>query len=112
MRRDEHFISLILKCRDDFDTINAFIDFIKHQDGELSGFAEIIKTAVESVDEGEKTWQKYRIEDGLVHAVIKLIDSAAGDNELTDCCLDILDEIYRKRILTDSAVSKLLDGAE
>lgn len=112
LRRDERFISLILKCRGDFDTINAFIDFIKNQDGELSSFAEIIKTAVESVDEGEKTWQKYRIEDGLVHAVIKLIDSATGDDELTDCCLDILDEIYRKRILTNSAVSKLLDGAE
>lgn len=111
-RRDEGFISLILKKRGDFDTINAFIDFIKKQDGELSGFAEIIKAAVESVDEGEKTWQKYRIEDGLVHAVIRLIDSANGDNELTECCLDILDEIYRKRILTDSAISKLLEGAE
>ena len=112
LQRDESFISHILKSRGDFDTINAFVNFIKKQDGELSCFAEIIKTAVESVDEGEKTWQKYRIEDGLVHAVIRLIDSAAGDNELTDCCLDILDEIYRKRILTDSAVSKLLDGAE
>lgn len=112
LQRDEHFVSQILKSRGDFDTINAFIDFIKKQDGELSSFAEIIKTAVESVDEGEKTWQKYRIEDGLVHAVIKLIDSATGDDELTDCCLDILDEIYRKRILTNSAVSKLLDGAE
>ena len=112
LKRDEHFISQILKSRGDFDTINAFIDFIKKQDGELSGFAEIIKTAVESVDEGERTWQKYRIEDGLVHAVIRLIDSANGDNELTECCLDILDEIYRKRILTDSAISKLLEGAE
>lgn len=112
LKRDEHFISQILKSRGDFDTINAFIDFIKKQDGELSGFAETIKTAVESVDEGEKTWQKYRIEDGLVHAVIRLIDSANGDNELTECCLDILDEIYRKRILTDSAISKLLEGAE
>ena len=112
LRRDEGFISLILKKRADIDTINAFIDFIKMQNGELSAFAKIIKTAVESVAEGTRTWQKYRIEDGLVHAVIRLIDSANGDNELTECCLDILDEIYRKRILTDSAISKLLEGAE
>ncbi len=112
LRRDEHFISQILKSRGDYDTINAFINFIKNQDGELSCFAEIIKTAVEKLDEREKTWQKYRIEDGLVHAVIKLIDLASGDDMLTECCLDILDEIYRKRILTDSAVSKLLEGAE
>ena len=112
LRRDEGFISLILKKRADIDTTNAFIDFIKTQNGELSAFAEIIKTAVESVAEGTRTWQKYRIEDGLVHAVIRLIDSANGDNELTECCLNILDEIYRKRILTDSAISKLLEGAE
>jgi ketopantoate reductase len=112
LRRDEGFISLILKKRADIDTINAFIDFIKMQNGELSAFAKIIKTAVESVAEGTRTWQKYRIEDGLVHAVIRLIDSANGDNELTECCLNILDEIYRKRILTDSAISKLLEGAE
>ena len=112
LRRDEGFISLILKKRADIDTTNAFIDFIKTQNGELSAFAEIIKTAVESVAEGTRAWQRYRIEDGLVHAVIRLIDSANGDNALTECCLDILDEIYRKRILTDSAISKLLKGVE
>lgn len=112
LRRDEGFISLILKKRADIDTTNAFIDFIKTQNGELSAFAEIIKTAVESVAEGTRAWQRYRIEDGLVHAVIRLIDSANGDNALTECCLDILDEIYRKRILTDSAISKLLEGVE
>ena len=112
LRRDEGFISLILKKRADIDTTNAFIDFIKTQNGELSAFAEIIKTAVKSVAGGTRNWQKNRIEDGLVHAVIRLIDSTNGDNELTECCLDILDEIYRKRILTDSAISKLLEGAE
>lgn len=112
LRRDEGFISFILKKRADIDTTNAFIDFIKTQNGELSAFAEIIKTAVESVAEGTRAWQRYRIEDGLVHAVIRLIDSANGDNALTECCLDILDEIYRKRILTDSAISKLLEGVE
>ena len=112
LRRDERFISLILKKQGDIDTIDAFIDFIKIHDDDLSSFAEVIKTAVESVNERAKTWQKYRIEDGLVHAVIKLIDSAIGNNELTECCLDILDKIYRKCIFTDSAVDKLLEGAD
>ena len=112
LRRDERFISLIVKKRRDIDTTNAFIDFVEMQEGELSSFAEIIKTAVQSVDEGTNSWKKHRIENGLVHAVIRLIDSTNGNTELTECCLDILDEIYRKRILTGSAVSRLLDGAD
>ena len=112
LRRDERFISLILKQQSDMDTISAFINFINTQDGDISGFAETIKKAVQSVDKGMKNWQKYRIEDGLVHVVIRLIESARGKDELTECCLDILDEIFRKRILTDSAVFKLLDGAD
>lgn len=110
--RDKCFISLIVKKRRTIDTTNAFIDFIETQEGELSSFAEIIKTAVQEFDDGAMSWQKHRIENGLVQAVIRLIDSAGGNNELTECCLEILDEIYRKRILTNSAVSRLLEGAD
>ena len=112
LRRDEGFIIKILQERGDIDTASAFIDFIKTQDTEISGFAEIIKTAVESISDEAKGWQKYRIEDGLVQVIVKLIDTARGNDELTECCLEILDEIYRKRIMTDSAVSKLLEGAD
>lgn len=112
LRRDEGFIIKILQKRKDIDTANAFIDYIKTQDADISAFAEIIKTAIESVDDKAGTWQKYRIEDGLIHAVIKLVDTARGDDTLSECCLDILDIIYRKRVLTDSAISKLLDGAK
>ena len=112
LRRDKSFITAILKKRHDIETTNDFIEFIKTQDTEISGFAETIKTAVQSFDEKAHTWQKRQIEDGLVHAVIKLIDTANGDKELKECCLDILDEIYKKRILTDSAVSKLIEGVD
>ena len=112
LQRDRVFITTILKKRHNIDTINDFIEFIKTQDTEISGFAETIKTAVQSFDEKAHTWQKHQIEDGLVHAVIKLIDTANGDKKSTECCLDILDEIYKKRILTDSAVSKLIEGVD
>ena len=112
LRRDKSFITAILKKRHDIETTNDFIEFIKTQDTEISGFAETIKTAVQSFDEKAHTWQKRQIEDGLVHAVIKLIDTANCDKELKECCLDILDEIYKKRILTDSAVSKLIEGVD
>ena len=84
--------------------------FIKTQDVTISGFVEIIKSAVESIDENIHAWQKHRIEDGLVHAVIRLIDNARDDNELMECCLDILDKIFQKRILTNTAIYELLDG--
>lgn len=112
IKRDESFIKTILLERRDIDTTNAFLEFIKTQDTDISGFAEIIRIAVESIDENAASWQKYGIEDGIVQAVIKLIDTSKGDNERTECCLDILDKIYQKRILTDSAISKLLDGVE
>lgn len=48
----------------------------------------------------------------VLHAVIKLIDTSKGNNEQTECCLEILDKIYQKRILSESAVSKLLEGVE
>ena len=86
--------------------------FIKEHDVEIARYAKIIAVAVKSVDKKIKAWQKYRIEDGLVHAIIKLVDTADGDDELIDCCLDILDEIYRKRMLNDSAVSELINGIE
>ena len=110
LQRDDRFIKTILQKRSSTDTIDSFIGFIKTQDVTISGFVEIIKTAVESVDEDIHTWQKHRIEDGLVHAVIRLIDTARGDNELMECCLDILDKIFQKRILTDTAIYELFDG--
>ena len=112
LRRDKSFITAILKKRHDIETTNDFIEFIKTQDTEISGFAETIKTAVQSFDEKAHTWQKRQIEDGLVHAVIKLIDTANGDKELKECCLDILEKKKKKRILTDSAVSKLIEGVD
>lgn len=110
LQRDDRFIKTILQKRSSTDTIDAFIGFIKTQDVTLSGFVEIIQTAVESLDEDIHIWQKHRIEDGLVHAVIRLIDTARGDNELMECCLDILDKIFQKRILTDTLIYELLDG--
>ena len=88
-----------------------FIDYVKKQDVKISSFVEIIKTAVESVDEDIQAWQKHRIEDGLVQAVIRLIDAAQSDNELMECCLDILDRIFQKKILTETAIYELLNGA-
>ena len=110
LQRDDRFIKTILQKRSSIDTIDAFIDFIKTQDVTISGFVEIIKFAVESIDENIHAWQKHRIEDGLVHAVIRLIDNARDDNELMECCLDILDKIFQKRILTNTAIYELLDG--
>ena len=110
LQRDDRFIKTILQKRSSIDTIDAFIDFIKTQDVTISGFVEIIKSAVESIDENIHAWQKHRIEDGLVHAVIRLIDNARDDNELMECCLDILDKIFQKRILTNTAIYELLDG--
>ena len=110
IERDFDFIATILQKREDLETANAFIDFIKDQDVELSQFARIIKTAIENVNDDAKTWQKYRIEDGLIHAIIKLTDSAKENDEIMECCLEILDTIFQKRILTDSAISRLLDG--
>ena len=110
LQRDDRFIMAILKKNCNIDTIVAFINYIKTQDANISSFTEIINIAVDSIDEGVHAWQKLRIEDGLVHAVIGLINTAQGENELTECCLDILDKIYQKRILTDSAIYKILDG--
>ena len=110
LRRDESFIKNILQKRKSIDTIDAFIDYIKNQDKDLSGYSGIIKTAVYSIEEDVPSWEKWRIEEGLVHAVIKLIDTARGDDALTECCLDILDRIYQKRILTDSSIFELMNG--
>ena len=110
IQRDFDFIVTILQKRGDLETANAFIDFIKDQDVDLSQFASIIKMAIDNVNDDAETWQKYRIEDGIIHAVIKLTDSAKENDEIMECCLEILDTIYQKRILTDSAISRLLDG--
>ena len=109
--RDENFIKSILHKRNSFDTVEAFIEFIKTKDIDISEFAEIISLAVDSIDEGANIWQKSRLEDGLVHTVIKLIDTCKYDNESTEDCLGILDKIYRKRILSNIAVLPVLDGS-
>ncbi len=112
MKRDERFIMTVLQKNNNIDIIYDFLEFIKEQDVDIACFSMIIKQAVESINDKVLAWQQYRIEEGLVNAIIKLVDIANGDDELTEICLDILDEVFRKRILNDSGVSKLLNGVD
>ncbi len=81
-----------------------------YQARDISYFAEIIKEAVGSFEKGVSSWEMYNLEYKLSRVVIKLIDLTDDNKDLQDCCLDIIDQIYQRRILTDSAITKLIEG--
>lgn len=111
IHQDEQLISAILqKCRN-INILNAALKCLEKQDTNISQFERTIKVVIDSL-KNVQGWELHYIEDHLVHAVIKLIDRAQNDRRETERCLSILDEIYRKRILNDSGLSKLLDGTE
>lgn len=111
IHQDEHLISALLqKCRD-INISYTVLEYLEKQDTDISQFDNTVKTVIGSL-ENVHGWESHYIEDHLIHVVIKLIDRGQNDRRVTESCLSILDEIYRKRILNDSGLSKLLDGAE
>lgn len=110
LHRDKDLILLILKKQSSSDRIYAFVKFLKNQNApEITEFAEVISGFIQSTTNNSHSWG---IEDGLVSIVISLIDQSGDDENAMGICLDILDTIYQKGIFTNSAISRLMEGAE
>lgn len=110
LHRDKDLILLILKKQSCSDGIYAFVEFLKNQNApEITEFAEVISGFIQGTIDNSHSWE---IEDGLVSIVISLIDRSGDDETAMGTCLDILDTIYQKGIFTNSAISRLMEGAE
>ena len=113
LHRDKELIFLILQKQNNSDTVYAFVNFLKTQDTpEITEFAEIISDLVKNINKNENSWKIVHIEDDLISIVISLIDRAGENKIVMEICLDILDSIYKKGIFTNSAISRLMEGAE
>lgn len=109
IERDKEFVNHIIRTHSSFDTIIDFIKFLNEQACDIADYLDALKTAVNSID-NTAHWQDYMIEKELTKSIIKLIDELTGKKTSSEYCLELLDIIYKKRIFTDSAIIKLIDG--
>ena len=101
---------LIYNKRYSVDTYIAFLQYVKKLGSDISCLATTIQDVLFNIEGIIESWQRRIIEENLVVIIMKLLDISNDNQEIAESCLVILDVIYKKRMLTNSALTSLIEG--
>ena len=90
--------------------IHAFLDFVNNQDKDITKYINVIKSICEKLSIDGDEWDREIILEDLIKCIIKLFDKNKYDANITNKCLDMLDDLYKRFLKSIRPFAKLFDN--
>lgn len=108
--RDEDFMITLMLSRQSPYQISAFLDYIGNQDNNITKYVNVIKSICENLSINGEKLDKEIILESLIKCIIKLFDKNKYDTGITNKCLDMWDDLYRRFLKSIRPFEKIFDN--
>lgn len=110
INRDENFVVTLMLSKQNPRQIHAFLDFVSNQDKDITKYVNVIKSICERLSVDGDEWDREIILEDLIKCIIKLFDKNKYDANITNKCLDMWDDLYKRFLKSIRPFAKLFDN--
>ena len=112
LKRDEGFLIHLMESHQSVRLLHAFLDYLYESDEDICGFAQILRTASNSLTRMTSLYEGRLAVHDLVKCVIRLFDKGKSKEPILEICLDILDDLFRSNLTDIKPLSEMIDNFE
>lgn len=112
LKRDEEFLIHLMESHQSVRLLHAFLDYLYESDEDICGFAQILRTASNSLTRMTSLYEGRLAVHDLVKCVIRLFDKGKSKEPILEICLDILDDLFRSNLTDIKPLSEMIDNFE